>query len=167
MAAVFLAAGVLVKPIGVSTPFVVVVGILGDLLQPELEVVDDQGVATAGGYLGKYAGAVVNPLNDGLLFVLAMVVGGWIARLIQGTTSTEPPPFHRARFGERQGPRLALAFLGGIAVLFGARLAGGCTSGHMMSGMMRTALSGYLFTAAAFAAVLPTAIWLYGKGANE
>jgi uncharacterized membrane protein YedE/YeeE len=60
-----------------------------------------------------------------------------------------------------------MAFAGGFIVLFGARLAGGCTSGHMMSGMMQTAVSGYIFAAAAFAAAIPVAILLYGKGGNE
>lgn len=56
-----------------------------------------------------------------------------------------------------------MAFLGGMIVLFAARLAGGCTSGHMMSGMMQTSLSGYLFALAAFAAAVPTAILLHGR----
>ena len=54
-----------------------------------------------------------------------------------------------------------MAFLGGFIVLYGARLAGGCTSGHMMSGMMQTAVSGYVFAAGAFAAALPVAIMMY------
>ena len=61
--------------------------------------------------------------------------------------------------------RYAVAFLGGFVVLYGARLAGGCTSGHMMSGMMQTALSGYLFAAGAFAAAVPTALMLYREEA--
>lgn len=57
-----------------------------------------------------------------------------------------------------------MAFAGGFIVLYGARLAGGCTSGHMMSGMMQTALSGYLFALAAFAAAIPTAMIIYREG---
>jgi len=53
--------------------------------------------------------------------------------------------------------------LGGFIVLYGARLAGGCTSGHMMSGMMQTAVSGYLFAAGAFAAAVPVALMMYRK----
>ena len=49
-------------------------------------------------------------------------------------------------------------------MLFGARLAGGCTSGHMMSGMMQTSLSGYLFAIGAFALAVPVAIYLYKEG---
>jgi hypothetical protein len=57
-----------------------------------------------------------------------------------------------------------VAFLGGFIVLYGARLAGGCTSGHMMSGMMQTSLSGYVFAAGAFAAAVPTAMMMYKRG---
>ena len=59
--------------------------------------------------------------------------------------------------------RYLAVFLGGALVLFGARLAGGCTSGHMMSGMMQTSVSGYLFAIAAFAVAVPTAIIIYGR----
>jgi len=48
-------------------------------------------------------------------------------------------------------------------VLFGARLAGGCTSGNMMSGMMQTSLSGYLFAAGAFATAIPVAILIFNS----
>jgi len=54
-------------------------------------------------------------------------------------------------------------FFTGILVLFGARLAGSCTSGHMMSGMMQTSLSGYLFALGAFAAAVPAAVLLYKR----
>lgn len=73
------------------------------------------------------------------------------------------PQVWRDRYGPSGAKRLAVAALGGFVVLFGARLAGGCTSGHMMSGMMQTAVSGYLFAMAAFAAAVPTAIAVYGR----
>lgn len=52
----------------------------------------------------------------------------------------------------------ALTFLGGFLILFGARMADGCTSGHMMSGMMQGSASEFLFAAAVFASAIPTAI---------
>ena len=41
-------------------------------------------------------------------------------------------------------------FIGGILLLFGARMAGGCTSGHMMSGVMQLSLSSIIFTVVLF-----------------
>ena len=51
-----------------------------------------------------------------------------------------------------------LPFIGGILLLYGARMAGGCTSGHMMSGMMQGSVSGYAFAASVFVIAIPTAI---------
>ena len=47
-----------------------------------------------------------------------------------------------------------LPFIGGILLLYGARMAGGCTSGHMMQG----SVSGYAFAASVFVVAIPTAL---------
>ena len=60
---------------------------------------------------------------------------------------------------------IPLVFTGSVLLGYGAGLAGGCTSGHMMSGMMQTAISGYIFAAGAFAAAVPTAILMFRKEA--
>ena len=73
------------------------------------------------------------------------------------------PQVWRQRFGEDPRSPLYNVFFAGILVLFGARLAGGCTSGHMMSGMMQTSLSGYLFALGAFAAAVPAAVLVYKR----
>ena len=116
---------------------------------------------------GKYARSVANPLNYSFIFVISMALGGFIGRIFskyEKTKSIEQIPIcHQKRFGKKIIIRYTLAFIGGIIVLWGARLAGGCTSGHMMSGMMQTAVSGYLFAFAAFAAAIPVAILMYKK----
>ena len=73
------------------------------------------------------------------------------------------PTVWQNRFGSRPGKRYAVCFISGFIILYGARLAGGCTSGHMMSGMMQTALSGYLFAIGAFATAIPLAIMLFNQ----
>ncbi len=173
LAASFLVAVVLIKPIGVSTQFVILDGILADFVQSDLVVESpdsSSGFSSENAYLnksgGKYAKAVSQPLNYSFVFVLAMIVGGFLAARTQRSTAPQMPAFHTARFSDSAGVRYGLAFVGGVIVLFGARLAGGCTSGHMMSGMMQTAVSGYLFAAAAFAAAVPTAIVIYRRGGN-
>lgn len=50
-----------------------------------------------------------------------------------------------------------LAFIGGFLVIFGARLAGGCTSGHAISGGIQLAASGYIFMFGVFLMGIPTA----------
>ncbi len=174
---IFLATVAVVKPIGVSTQFVIFDAIIADLFMPEL--VEEYPPAASGytstnPYLnksgGKYAKAVANPLNYSFVFVIAMIAGGFIGAKVSKSkknddgsclTTPQTPLFHTQRFGQTPWQRYALSFFGGALVLWGARLAGGCTSGHMMSGMMQTSVSGYVFAAAAFAAAIPTALLLY------
>jgi hypothetical protein len=47
--------------------------------------------------------------------------------------------------------------------MFGARLAGGCTSGHGISGSLQLALSGWVFFASVFVSGILTALMLFGK----
>ncbi|MEG1977728.1 MAG: YeeE/YedE thiosulfate transporter family protein, partial [Cetobacterium sp.] len=50
-------------------------------------------------------------------------------------------------------------FIGGVILLYGARMAGGCTSGHMMSGVMQLSLSSIIFTIVLF----PIAVFIAKK----
>ena len=174
LAACFLFSVALIKPIGVSTQFVILDGIVGSFFNDGLVVEDPEsktGYSSSNAYLdksgGKYAAAVANPFNYGFVFVIAMLAGGFLASRLQHARAPQIPLCHQSRFKGDPAKRYVLAFAGGVIVLFGARLAGGCTSGHMMSGMMQTAVSGYLFAAAAFAAAIPVAILVYGKGGNQ
>lgn len=168
---VFFAAVLLVKPIGVSTQFVILDGIIGNAVNGELVTQTEEGYTSTNAYLdksgGKYAKSVANPFNYSFIFVLAMMAGAFASVMARGGLGNEErrlPEIWRNSFGDTPVKRYALAFLGGFVVLYGARLAGGCTSGHMMSGMMQTSLSGYIFAAGAFAAAVPVSIFMYRKG---
>jgi len=65
--------------------------------------------------------------------------------------------------GGSPAKRLLAAFLGGFILLFGARMAGGCTSGHGISGTMQLAVSSWIFFAVMFATGLITAKILFRK----
>ena len=170
---VFLAAVLLVKPIGVSTQFVILDGILWDMVDPQTVVASPDaksGFASPNAYLdksgGKYAKSVANPVNYGFVFVLAIAAGAGLSAFLRGGVARAQrtmPDIWRANFGDSPLKRYLAAFIAGFLVLYGARLAGGCTSGHMMSGVMQTALSGYIFTAGAFLAGIPTAILLFTR----
>lgn len=156
---VFFAAVLLVKPVGVSTEFAVAAGWIWSLFSPE-------GMANNSYFAGKLAKAVANPLNYGVVFVACMMVGAFLSARLRGGVAQEEravPSLWRANFGNSPVKRYIAAFAGGVIVLYGARLAGGCTSGHMMSGMMQTSLSGYLFALGAFGAGVPVALMLYKK----
>ncbi|MBU0679784.1 MAG: YeeE/YedE family protein [Proteobacteria bacterium] len=170
----FLLAVLLVKPIGVSTQFVILDGMIWNTFAKELIKEDStakSGYSSSNAYLnksgGKYAKNIKKPANYSLIFVLSMILGGLLSRVLAGpkpsTQDKVAPAAWRQRFGDSGGKRYAFAFIGGVLALLGARLAGGCTSGHMMSGMMQTAVSGYLFALGTFTAAIPMAILLYGR----
>lgn len=168
---VFFAAVLLVKPIGVSTQFVILDGILADIVSPDFITPTEDGYTSTNAYMaksgGKYAGNAANPLNYSFVFVLAMAAGAFLSALLKGGIGSEErrlPAIWRANFGDTPWKRYLVAFVSGFVVLYGARLAGGCTSGHMMSGMMQTSLSGYIFAAGAFLAAIPTAMFMYKEG---
>ncbi|MGY0217678.1 YeeE/YedE thiosulfate transporter family protein [Endozoicomonadaceae bacterium StTr2] len=167
----FLLAVLLVKPIGVSTQFVIFDGIVWNLFSDV--VVEDNssktGYASPNAYLnksgGKYASNIANPLNYSFVFVLAMVLGGFVASRMQSNAPDADSNNLSVTCDKPDSKRYLTVFLGGALVLFGARLAGGCTSGHMMSGMMQTSLSGYLFAMGAFAVAVPVAMLMYRRKA--
>ena len=174
LGAAFLAAVALVKPIGVSTQFVIANGIVWNLFSDTVVQEDPaspSGYSSSNAYVnksgGKYAKNIANPMNYSFVFVLAMVAGAFLSSRLGGPKPAAPdrsaPEVWRQRFGENPALRYLTVFFAGVLVLFGARLAGGCTSGHMMSGMMQTSLSGYLFALGAFAIGVPAAILVYRR----
>lgn len=102
------------------------------------------------------------------LFVLGLFLGAFIAnRTAKVKTPRENvPEMWAERFGSKPSIRYFAAFLGGFLLLFGARLAGGCTSSHVISGMSQMAVSSIVFGMAVFAAGIPTALLLY-RGGNS
>jgi hypothetical protein len=174
LGAAFLVAVAFVKPIGVSTQFVIADGIIWNLFSDTVvqkESNSKSGYSSSNAYLnksgGKYAKNIANPINHSFIFVLAMVAGAFLSSRLGGPKPASPdrsaPQVWRQRFGENPTLRYLTVFFAGVLVLFGARLAGGCTSGHMMSGMMQTSLSGYLFAFGAFAIGIPAAILVYKR----
>lgn len=169
---VFFLAVLLVKPIGVSTQFVILNGIVADQVNSEFITQTEEGKYTStNAYMaksnGKYAKNASNPLNYSFIFVIAMAIGAAASAWGRGGIDAEDrrlPKIWEDNFGHTPVKRYAVAFIGGFIVLYGARLAGGCTSGHMMSGMMQTSVSGYIFAAGAFLAAIPTAMLMYKKG---
>lgn len=85
------------------------------------------------------------------------VVGGIAAgaflsmRLSGANRQTISPVWARATGTTTLAARAPVAFLAGFIMLFGARVAGGCTSGHGISGMAQLSAGSTLAVAAMFA----------------
>jgi len=80
-----------------------------------------------------------------MMFVVGILLGAFIASTSDGSFRKEKiPPMWAERFPYGVWCRAAGAFIGGIIAIFGARLAGGCPSGHGLSGVMQLSLSGLI-----------------------
>jgi len=67
--------------------------------------------------------------------------------------------------GSNNLSRIIWAFIGGFVLVFGARMAGGCTSGHILSGGMQLAVSSLVFAVFVFTGLLITGKLFYRKSA--
>jgi hypothetical protein len=102
-----------------------------------------------------------------MAFVLGMAIGGFIAGRTFPLPVRDIPEIWEKRFGASKVRRYAASFLGGFLILFGARMAGGCTLGLFISGSTQLAVSGLYFGVVIFAVAMLTARLVYGKAGKE
>ncbi|NGX54352.1 MAG: hypothetical protein K1000chlam4_01078 [Chlamydiae bacterium] len=93
------------------------------------------------------------------LFIGAMTAN----KLSAKSTVIWVPKIWKSAFGPSRLKRACFAFLGGLILVFGARIAGGCTSGHGISGGMQFAISSWAFFFSLFASGVCTAFLLYKR----
>ena len=102
------------------------------------------------------------------MLVVGVLLGSFISSFISG--DREPitvPPLWKSRFGSSVPLRLAIALLSAGLMMFGARLAQGCTSGHGISGNLQLSVSSWLFSLIFFSAAILTALFVYGRRARN
>ena len=96
------------------------------------------------------------------MLVLGVFIGAFISSRMSGEFKKEfVPELWKSRFGSGRIKRLIAAFLGGVILLFGARLAGGCTTWHGINGSLQLALSGWIFFMVVFITGIITAGIMY------
>jgi hypothetical protein len=98
-------------------------------------------------YLLKMAGGDKNALDDWIVpLFFGALLGGFVSGIING----------RAKVETNKGPRISnpmrwgMAFLGGTIMVYGARMARGCTSGQALSGGATLAVGSWLLMFAIF-----------------
>jgi uncharacterized protein len=137
------------KPIGMSTAVSEIAGAVA------IPVVGREAVES-NTYWSRHSPSI----NYGLLFLVGTFLGALISSVISGRFRLEVVPHvWQERFGGKPVARLSVAFIGGILTMYGARLAGGCTSGHGISQTLQLAVVGWVFFVSLFVSGLITA-WL-------
>jgi len=123
------------KPLGITTPFESTAARLGQLA-PRTSGVN--------AYLVK--NDEVPRLDWEWALAAGVLLGSAISANASGDSDHGSVPRTWARaFGPSQAKRFAGAFIGGAMMMFGARMAKGCTSGHGISGTLQLAASSWVF----------------------
>lgn len=112
--------------LGASSSFVTVGDTLAGWIDPSLLQID---------YAAKHVVANAKNLWQ-VALVIGIAIGALISMKISGARRQSISPiWSRALGSSSSALRYAVAFVAGFLMLFGARIADGCTSGHGISGM--------------------------------
>ena len=150
---VMIMAVAVVKPIGVSTEFVVADARVIEQVRP--------GYVEGHPVIGEEKS---RQIGYGWWFDIGILGGAFLAAVLSGRWRVSVSPiWWRATYERRPVVRLVVSFVAGILILFGARLAGGCTSGLMASGWAQLALAAAPFTAALLVTGIITAFIVYRR----
>lgn len=139
------------KPLGASSAFARIAGIFGLWIAPRHT-----------GSLHYYAEKKEPKIDWGVMLVFGIIIGAYFAARSGGEiTARWLPPFWIERFGESVWLRLVVGFLGGGLMAFGARIAGGCTSGHGISGTLQLSVGSWISLIGFFVGGVATAMILF------
>jgi uncharacterized membrane protein YedE/YeeE len=134
------------RPIGASTSYPFLAGLIFDLQNSTYF----QEINKAGSWE--------------LFFLIGAFLGALLGAIVFKHFKVQAVP---SLWGELKGSsrnkRLFWAFVGGFILIMGARLADGCTSGHILSGGMEMAVSSLVFAFFVLMSLLITAKLFYGN----
>jgi len=139
------------KPLGASTAYARVAGLIGRWFAPRHT-----------DSLPFYADKKPPKIDWGVMLVLGVIIGSFLAAWTGAEiTGRWIPPMWAERFGPSVWLRVAVAFLGGGLMAFGARMAGGCTSGHGISGALQLSVGSWIALLGFFVGGVITAMLLF------
>jgi uncharacterized membrane protein YedE/YeeE len=146
------------KGLGTSSSLVHAAGLLVGVVSPGTVVGPE-----ANAYFAKEISAKTPMIDWQVMLVVGLALGALTSSRLSGDRVTEcVPSLWRWRFGDSKAVRYTAAFFSGVVMAFGARMAGGCTSGHGITGGLQLAVSSWVFFLATFAAGIATALALFG-----
>lgn len=149
-------------PLGITTAFEHTAALAGQAAAPQLEQSHEY-------YLAKQREGSPPKIGWEWMLVVGVFVGSLLSAALSGDrTRLKVANLWQWRFGDSVAKRFAAAFLGGAIMMFGARLAQGCTSGHGISGSLQLAVASWTFVAVFFSVGIATALLLFGtEGRNH
>lgn len=140
------------KPIGCSTAFARSSGIAAKFFGKKIDRME---------YFKQFEPKV----DWEIVFVIGIVIGSFISAFLSGDLEILTVPGKWEEFyGGSFILRMIAAAAGGIFLGFGARMAGGCTSGHGISGAMQLVISGWVSALFFFIGGIITAHILFPGG---
>lgn len=134
--------------LGASSSYVTVGGVIASWIDPSILKIDyvARHVATTGKNWWQVA------------LVVGIAIGAFLSMKLSGARRKPISPIWGRALGSTSPmKRYAVAFAGGFMLLFGARIADGCTSGHGLSGMAQLAVGSTVAVVAMFAGGIVTA----------
>ncbi|MBU0729570.1 MAG: YeeE/YedE family protein [Proteobacteria bacterium] len=138
---------------GASTSFVRTAGMLERIIMPERIAAN------------PYFRWITPTIDWQLMFVIGIFFGSLVSALTSKTFRWQAiPDMWKERFGTNTINRGVIAFAGGAIAMFGARLAGGCPSGHGLSGTLQLGISGFITLAGFFIGGIIMARIIYSGG---
>jgi len=109
-----------------------------------------------------YFKQITKPGHWELIFLAGAMLSGFVISLMRKEFKIRMIHANWDRHkGNSWKKRAAWAFVGGFILIFGARMAGGCTSGHVISGGMQLAASSLTFAVFVFVGLLVTGRYFY------
>ena len=137
--------------LGASSSYVTVGAGIAGLIDPSLLKID---------YVARHVAANAKNLWQ-VALVVGIALGAFVSMKLSGAARAPISPiWTRALGSPSNGLRYAVAFAAGFLMLFGARIADGCTSGHGLSGMAQLSVGSTVAVAAMFAGGIATALLL-------
>ncbi len=139
------------KPIATSTSFAQTGGIIENFITG--------GKADERPYYKK----IKLKINWQWMLVVGVVLGSFLSAIISGDfkVGVWVPSLWASAFGDSAVLRVLVALAGGVILGFGARFAGGCTSGHGISGTLQLAVSSWVSAIFFFVGGIITAHFIY------
>ncbi|VAX23293.1 hypothetical protein MNBD_IGNAVI01-485 [hydrothermal vent metagenome] len=105
----------------------------------------------------SYFEKIMIPGNWEMIFLSGAFLAGLIISLVKKEFKITLIHNNWKKYrGNSNSQRIIWSFVGGFILIFGARMAGGCTSGHILSGGMQLAVSSLVFGVFVFIGLLVT-----------